>query len=175
MYKRQAPCGFVGTARFASAAALDDRARARAPPAPADDLEGLAYVLAYLLRGTLPWAGAPEQRAAESADGARALAELKRAVPPAALCGPSAAADGGADHDAFAAATDAIGALLREARESATPDLARCEDHVERALARVRRRSPEDADSWDWTREGVEWMDDGIISLRLYDQDSGAG
>ena len=81
----------------------------------------------------------------------------------------------GAEHDAFAVAADAIGALLREARESATPDFAWCDDQVERALARVRRQSPEDADAWDWTREGVEWMDDGVISLRLYDKDLGAG
>jgi len=49
-------CGPIGTALFASIAADGcDR-----PTCPADDIESLAYNLAYLARGSLPWEGKPD-------------------------------------------------------------------------------------------------------------------
>jgi hypothetical protein len=50
-----APDGPIGTATFASVAA-DECQR---PMRPADDIESLAYVLAFLAGGSLPWAGKP--------------------------------------------------------------------------------------------------------------------
>jgi len=61
----------IGTPLFASLAAHEGR-----PTRPSDDLESLAYVLALLAAGTLPWQQAPHARAADA----------KRAMADAASC-----------------------------------------------------------------------------------------
>jgi len=67
---------FVGTPRFASIRAHDGL-----DPAPRDDLEGLAYSLVWLLRGSLPWQALEDDRDALAAIGRR-----KAGVTPGELC-----------------------------------------------------------------------------------------
>jgi hypothetical protein len=85
------PLGPIGTAMFASVAA-DECVR---PMRPADDLESLAYNLAYLATGTLPWQGKPDSVATalkrelltgkgEAAEGGLALAAGLEPASPAA-------------------------------------------------------------------------------------------
>ena len=151
-------CGaetFAGTARFASANALRG-----GPAAHADDLESLAYTLAYLLCGRLPWTAAAEARAEEAAEGARRLADAKDAVDPADLV----ATDGDDGDDLARAAADVCAALLAEARRP-SPDLARVAAAVERRVGGAR------APAFDWENDGVTWDAEGVLRLRDYAPD----
>eukprot|EP00966_Prymnesium_polylepis_P072828 1691217-Prymnesium_polylepis.1 len=78
--------GPIGTLLFASAAADACVSQSSCETHPADDVESLAYMLAYLAAGRLPWHGHPgrphddhqagaarERRCSRGADGRRRL------------------------------------------------------------------------------------------------------
>jgi len=69
----------TGTARYASVNALRGFTQS-----PRDDLESLAYIFIYFLKGALPWQGLPglDQR-----DRIRKICEVKQNIDPQTLCG----------------------------------------------------------------------------------------
>ena len=142
---------FAGTARFASANALRD-----GPAVPGDDLESLAYALAYLLCGTLPWSAESEATADDVIDEARALADQKDAVEPGDLV--SGVRD---DDPLFDVAAGVCADLLAEARRP-EPDAAR-------ASASVAARLPRTPPPLDWVAAGVAWDAEGVLHLPGYD------
>ena len=68
----------TGTARYASLNAHNGFDQSRR-----DDLEGLAYVLVYLLKGVLPWQGMPGDNKKEKY---RLISEKKKALKSSELC-----------------------------------------------------------------------------------------
>jgi len=70
--------GFLGTARFASLNAHRGVAQGRR-----DDLEAVGYVLAYFLRGSLPWQGI---RAESKPELYKKIAAMKESTPVETLC-----------------------------------------------------------------------------------------
>jgi serine/threonine protein kinase len=69
---------FTGTARYASLNALRGSEQSRR-----DDMEAIAYVLVFLMRGFLPWEGV---RARDEADNAEKMLAAKEAISVEQLC-----------------------------------------------------------------------------------------
>ena len=150
--KPASDCGLRGTLVFSSVQSmLGQRLHER------DDLESLAYSLAYLLCNKLPWS--------DSCDGESDAEAVERVLNSKRSCPVSSVCVGHGENSVHAAG--AIVALLTHARELGScerPDFKRLQDVVAAALA-AETSSPR----FEWIRERITWCTpDGSLRHELY-------
>ncbi|ORX61640.1 kinase-like protein [Hesseltinella vesiculosa] len=132
--------GISGTARYMSINAHLGREQSRR-----DDMESLAYVLLYFLRGSLPWQGI---HASSHKIKYEKICQMKQETPPADLC------------SSFPEQFATLLEYTRALRYDEAPDYDHCRDLLDQALQHINQRDDGCRD-WMLLNDGRGWEAQG--------------
>ena len=129
--RRTEGTGVEGTPLF-----MGLRVHENSPPSPVDDLESLAYMLVWMLKGSLPW------------EGAKSINDVVKGKE-AAIENPEKLYDGVDDSDGLRAVNEFMSAVIDMDADS-TPDYERCISIFKSALPGKRSKSAPLLEASDW-------------------------